>query len=219
LTDRLVLRKAPAGHNERTAVARTIAKDHDDKREAILKGAARLFADEGYGRASMAQVAQACGISKANIYHYYTSKEALLFDILELHLSGLRDHVAGLQHASADPEAQLRRITREILVAYKGRDAEHGVQLNAIRALPPEQQEHLKAYQRDLVAEVRARLCRLAPEPLAADRARMREMTMSYFAMVNWHFQWDGAASEAARAAYADTICDLILGGMARVGR
>ncbi|WP_418593994.1 TetR/AcrR family transcriptional regulator [Ponticoccus sp. (in: a-proteobacteria)] len=199
-------------------MARTIAKDHDDKREAILKGAARLFADEGYGRASMAQVAQACGISKANIYHYYNSKEALLFDILDVHLSGLRDHIAGLEHASPDPETQLRTITREILVAYKGRDAEHGVQLNAIRALPDTQQALLKAYQRDLVAQVRNRLARLAPPALAADRSAMRALTMSYFAMVNWHFQWDGQADEAGRAGYAETICDLLLGGMPRVG-
>lgn len=200
-------------------MARTIAKDHDDKREAILKGAARLFADEGYGRASMAQVAQACGISKANIYHYYNSKEALLFDILDVHLSGLRDHIAGLRHTSDDPETQLRTITREILVAYKGRDAEHGVQLNAIRALPEDQQSLLKAYQRDLVRAVRDRLAALAPEALASDRAAMRRLTMSYFAMVNWHFQWDGEADEAGRADYADTICDLLLGGMPRVAR
>lgn len=200
-------------------MARTIAKDHDDKREAILKGAARLFADEGYGRASMAQVAQACGISKANIYHYYDSKEALLFDILDVHLSGLRDHIAGLRHPSDDPETQLRTITREILVAYKGRDAEHGVQLNAIRALPEDQQSLLKAYQRDLVRAVRDRLAALAPAALASDRGAMRRLTMSYFAMVNWHFQWDGEAGEAGRADYADTICDLLLGGMPRVAR
>ncbi|ETA50816.1 TetR/AcrR family transcriptional regulator [Ponticoccus alexandrii] len=200
-------------------MARTIAKDHDDKREAILKGAARLFADEGYGRASMAQVAQACGISKANIYHYYNSKEALLFDILDAHLSGLRDQIAGLRHVSDDPERQLRTITREILVAYKGREAEHGVQLNAIRALPGDQQAVLIAYQRDLVAEVRDRLARLAPPALAADRSAMRALTMSYFAMVNWHFQWDDQADEAGRADYAEMICDLLLGGMPQVGR
>ena len=81
-------------------MARSIATDHDDKRLVILKAAARLFADEGYGRASMSALASACGISKANIYHYYSSKEALLFDILDTHLKGLRDRVCGLRFAS-----------------------------------------------------------------------------------------------------------------------
>ena len=63
-------------------MARTIAKDHDAKRAHILKTAARVFAEEGFARASMNQLARACGISKANIYHYYDSKDALHFDIL-----------------------------------------------------------------------------------------------------------------------------------------
>jgi len=50
-------------------MARTQAKDHGAKREAILEAAARVFASEGFDRASMAALAQDAGISKANIYH------------------------------------------------------------------------------------------------------------------------------------------------------
>ncbi|MEP5152247.1 TetR family transcriptional regulator, partial [Planktotalea sp.] len=50
-------------------MARPIAKDHDAKRAHILCEAAVVFARDGIARASMAQVAKACGISKANIYH------------------------------------------------------------------------------------------------------------------------------------------------------
>lgn len=195
-------------------MARPIASDHDDKRHAILKTAARLFAEEGYGRASMAQVAAACGISKANIYHYYPGKEALLFDILDTHLSSLRDRVSGLDFESEDPEAQLRAIVTELLLAYEGADAEHGVQLNAIRALPEPSQEILRGYQRDLVQVVRDRLRRLAPPSVAEDRERLRALTMSVFAMTNWHYQWDAKAGRAAREAYANLVCDLVIGGL-----
>ena len=106
-------------------MARSIAFDYDTKRGAILRAAARLFADEGYGRASMAEVARRCRISKANIYHYYPSKEALLFDMLETHLRDLRDRVLGLTFDSNDPKDQLRIIITEILLAYQGADAEH----------------------------------------------------------------------------------------------
>ena len=84
-------------------MARPIAKDHDQKRAAILKTAARVFADEGFDRASMAGLAKACGISKSLIYHYYPSKEALLYDILHTHLSALKGAVVGggLELASA----------------------------------------------------------------------------------------------------------------------
>lgn len=198
-------------------MARPIADDHDDKRAAILIAAARLFADQGYGSASMGALAEACGISKANIYHYYASKEAILFDILDTHLRGLRDRVAGIAHDSDDPEAQLRAIVREILMAYQGADAEHEVQLKSLFLLPEARQDTLRGYQRDIVAEVRSRLERIAPS-LAADRTRGRAVTMSVFAMLNWYYQWNTGAGAQARRDYAGLIVDLVLDGVRQPG-
>lgn len=198
---------------------RSLARNHDDKRQAILRGAAKLFAREGYGRASMAGVAAACGISKANIYHYYTSKDALLFDILDNHLRGLRDRICGLQLNCLDPADQLRAIVSELLLAYDGADAEHAVQLTAMTALPPQDQATLKAYQRDLVTFLRARIAQLAPTAVAADKSQLRALTMSVFAMVNWHYQWDGGADTQARGAYADLITRLVIRGLPNLDR
>jgi len=115
-------------------VPRPIAQDHDNKRAIILRAAARLFADEGYGRASMAEVARVCKISKANIYHYYTSKEVILFDMLESHLLFLNEKVSTLTYPSADPSDKLTHLMTEILLAYQGADAEHDVLLSATNA-------------------------------------------------------------------------------------
>ena len=92
----------------RHVMARSIAKDHEDKRSRILTIAAQQFAAQGYAHASMAQVSEACGISKANIYHYYPSKTALLFDILNSYLSELRDRVCGLAEQGLSPDERLR---------------------------------------------------------------------------------------------------------------
>lgn len=193
---------------------RSLARNHDDKRAAILKGAAQLFARDGYGRASMAGVAAACGISKANIYHYYASKDALLFDILDTHLRGLRDRICGLSFVSEDPADQLRLILADLLLAYDGADAEHAVQLTAMTALSKSDQAVLRAYQRDLVQFLRARLAQLAPPGVAQDKMRLRALTMSVFAMVNWHYQWDGGADAASRRDYADLIVGLVTRGL-----
>lgn len=196
-------------------MARTIAQDHEDKRDVILRAAARIIASEGYGRASMAMIAIEAGISKANIYHYYSGKDALLFDILSTHLKGLRDRICGLLFSSDDPEAQLRSILHELLLAYVGADAEHEVQLNALAALPETDQAVLREYQRDLVRFVRARVERLMDPALAADTSNVRAVTMSVFAMVNWHYKWDGQADAKARKAYADLVTRLIKKGVA----
>ena len=97
-------------------MARTRAKDYDDKRDAMLHQAAVVFARDGYDRASMAQLAAECGVSKALLYHYYASKEALLFAIVESHLSDLVDAVNGRWRALAPPpvEASSRRCSTPI---------------------------------------------------------------------------------------------------------
>ncbi len=195
-------------------MARTLAQDYDDKRAAILRAAARLFADEGYGRASMSQVAQECGISKANIYHYYPSKEALLFDMLDSHLSELRDRVVGLEFVSDDPKEQLREIITEVLLTYQGADAEHDVMLSAMQALPEPQQDKLRHYQKEATAVLRGRLAAICPPDVAADRARLWALTMSVFGMLNWHYKWSSSADEALRREHAGLISDLVIGGV-----
>ena len=64
-------------------MARGRAAGYDDQRELILARAAALFAQRGYPATSMNEVAQACGLSKATLYHYYRDKYALLVSIAE----------------------------------------------------------------------------------------------------------------------------------------
>lgn len=52
-------------------------------REAILAAAARSFADRGYHRTSLHEVAEDVGIQKASIFHHFASKEALYRAVLE----------------------------------------------------------------------------------------------------------------------------------------
>ncbi|WP_422049832.1 TetR/AcrR family transcriptional regulator [Shimia sp.] len=195
-------------------MARTIAKDHDQKRAHILKVAAKVFAAEGFDRASMTVLAKACGISKANIYHYYSGKDALLFDVLDSYLRALRDRVCGLALGELAPEAQLRALLREILLAYQGADDEHRVQSSGIARLPEAEQQVLRGYQRDMVAVMKKVVAANAPALFAEDAAHLHETTMSIFGMLNWYYMWQSAADEAARLRYADMVADLLLNGI-----
>ncbi|MDC0659586.1 TetR/AcrR family transcriptional regulator [Leisingera sp. SS27] len=195
-------------------MARTIAKDHDEKRAQILKSAAKVFADSGYDRASMTQLARECGISKANIYHYYDSKDAVLYGLLDTYLCELRDRVCGVDLAGLNAEDRLRRIVSEIMLAYQGADHEHQVQLGAMGALPEEQQKHLRGYQREMVQFMSDALKDVAPEIFNGDAAKLRGATMSVFGMLNWYYMWNSGAGSKAREDYAGLVADLTLSGV-----
>ncbi len=195
-------------------MARTIAKDHDQKRKQILKMAAKVFADQGFDRASMTLLAKECGISKANIYHYYDSKDAILYDILETYLRELRDRICNVDLNGLDPEEKLRKAVREILFAYQGADDEHRVQISGMSALTDDQQKRLRGYQMDLVNFMRDILRDLSPQSFGDDKDKLRGATMSVFGMLNWYYMWNSGAGPKAREDYADLVSSLTSDGV-----
>lgn len=195
-------------------MVRTIAKDYDDKRRHILDVAAEVFARQGIVRASMSDVAQACGISKANIYHYYPSKHGIVFDILDSYLSELRNLVFAIDRGSLTPQEQLHAITREILLAYKGMDHQHRIQVEGLPLLEEAKQQILKDYQRQLVALVSEVLIACAPTSLGDNKTESRNVTMSVFGMLNWFYMWNSDASNEDRECYARSVAELTLSGI-----
>ncbi len=195
-------------------MARTQAKDHGAKRDSILDAAARVFSQQGFDRASMSALAEEAGISKANIYHYYSGKDALLFDLLDSHLCKLRDRLRGLDLSTSTPEAQLKLIATELLLAYQGADNAHRVQSAGMAHLPAEQVQTLKNYQREMVRLVETVINQNAPDVFSNAPEKLRSATMSFFGMLNWHYMWAGGANDAERRAYAAHVADLMIGGL-----
>lgn len=189
---------------------RGLARDHAEKRDALRRGAAAHFAAHGYDRASMASVAAACGVSKALIYHYYDSKEALLFDLLEEHLSAL---AAAIDRAgqSGSPEDRLRDTIRAILLEYEDADDAHKVQLETLDTLPRDRRDPLVTLMRGMVDTLGERLDAATPGGLGPTR---RAVTMSVFGMLNWYYTWNRPGRGMDRTAYADLVTDLALSGM-----
>jgi len=195
-------------------LARTVAKDYDDKRGHILTRAAAVFAEQGFARASMSEIAKDCGISKANIYHYYDSKNALLFDILDTYLSALRDRVLSVSLVDLTPKEKLKCVVAEILFAYEGMDNEHKIQTEGLPLLSPNQQKILRDYQRDMVQRLGEILKEAAPKTFFANSQLLRSMVMSVFGMLNWFYMWNSGADSKTRREYAELVTILTLDGV-----
>ena len=194
-------------------MARTRAKDHDDKRIAIMETAARIFADDGYDRTSMAQLATECGVSKALIYHYYASKEALLFDIIDTHLGDLIDAVEEADRPDVSPEERLEGLVAGLLEAYRDADAKHKVQLGALTLLPGDQQAHLKGLERKLVARFSDAVRALDPGVFDS-KPLLKPVTMSLFGMLNWFYMWFRNDGQLSREGYAKLATKILIGGV-----
>lgn len=79
------------------------------KRQAILKAAGEVFREVGFERASMSDIRERIGGSKATLYNYFPSKEALFFEVMHQAKSGELQAITG----ALDPEA--RDIKHELV--------------------------------------------------------------------------------------------------------
>jgi len=199
-------------------MARPRASDHDEKRRAILERSAELFAAHGYDRASLSMLARACGTSKALLYHYYTDKSELLFDIIRSHLETLLAVTASPEGASErDPRSHLLGLAEALLEAYRSADSKHHVQINQLHLLPRPQQKILKDMERTLVDRFAAAVAPCLP-PAARDHALLKPLTMSLFAMLNWNHLWFREDGPISRSDYARLAVMLLIEGAEGIG-
>ena len=157
-------------------------------------------------------IAEACGVSKALMYHYYRSKDAVLFDLLQDHLQNLVTVVEAAAHSAGDGKDKLFAISATLLEAYRGADAEHQVQISSLKLLSPAQQEILKEMERKLVAVVSDAIADAIPHA-AKKRHLLKPLTMSLFGMLNWHYLWFRDGKGITREKYARMVTGLVLSG------
>jgi AcrR family transcriptional regulator len=208
-------------------MARPKSATHDIKRDAILDIAAQCFAVRSYPAASMNEIATACGTSKARLYHYYESKEAILFDLLDRHTQRLLGVIAQTeataQRKDLNERATLHELVRAFLQEYETSATRHAALLNDTQflsdAVDPEElgkgvspRELILNRQRDIVAAMTRFMKRAYPERLTA--TNQTALTMMLLGMINWTFTWLRPGGPISYAAFADEVIGMLEKGL-----
>jgi AcrR family transcriptional regulator len=196
-------------------MARGRSAGYDDQRDMILEHAALLFANRGYSATSMNQVAEACGLSKATLYHYYKDKSSLLISIAETHVSKLAALVAEEEASTHTDEQRLRRFIYRIVEEYAGAQDAHRVLTDDVRFLAEADRERVLDKEREVVAGFARAVSALRPGAPSDDLAK--PLTMLLFGMINWMFTWMKPGGRLDHAAIAPIVADLFLGGIGAV--
>ncbi|GAB3648273.1 TetR/AcrR family transcriptional regulator [Ramlibacter alkalitolerans] len=188
---------------------------YDGQREMIVARAAALFARGGYPGTSMNQVAEACGLSKATLYHYYRDKYALLVSIAEEHVTRLQGIVAEALADEATPAGQMRMLIRRLVEEYANAQNEHRVLTEDVKFLAAADRERILGKEREVVAAFARVVAALRPD--LRDAAMSKPLTMLLFGMVNWMFTWMKPDGPLAYDDLAPVVTDLFLGGLQAV--
>ena len=197
-------------------MARGRAAGYDDQREQILQQAAALFASQGYAATSMNAVAQACGLSKPTIYHYFRDKYALLLEICDAHLTrllALEREVRGVDYLNT--EQRLRDLILHFVQEYSQATHAHRVLTESVRYLEGEDKQQVLDKERALVAGFSEMLIQIRPDLEKAGLSKA--LTMLLFGMMNWMFTWLRSGGALDHEDMAPIVADLFLGGIGAV--
>ena len=198
-------------------MARPKSSQHELKRDEILDIAAQCFADRSYPAASMNDIAAAGGTSKARLYHYYESKEAILFDLLDRYtqrlLAVIGQSEATAQRRNLDDRAALHELVRSFLEEYENSATRHIALLHDTKFLGEAQRDLILNRQRDVVSAVTRFLRRAYPSRVTV--ANQTAVTMMLFGMINWTFTWLRPGGALSYAAFAEEVIALLERGLA----
>jgi AcrR family transcriptional regulator len=194
-------------------MARTQAADYGERRDRIVEKAAKLYAERGFLGASVSDLAKACRTSKSLIYHYYPSKEDILFDVMHSHVAVLLETAQTIAARPLAPKEKLRAITSEFMTHYVGAAARQKVLLNELGHLPKDRRAVIIAIQHKLVDTIQDILTQMRPE-LGGRTALKRPAAMLYFGMINWVHTWMDPSGAAKPAKIAELAANLFLDGI-----
>ena len=184
-------------------MARPTAPDHDDKAAAVLAAAGQVFAQRGYEGATMLDVAQAAGFSKAGVYHYFASKEHLLHGLLQGSLQEVVDDLTSADPGDeAEPAERLAALVDAYVRSFSTRLRVVTPLLLRLDLLRPEWRAEVKGLERQIVDRFEDAAGALG-HPVSA-----RAAAFLLLGAANWTYYWydpegDLSIEDLARGAAA----------------
>ncbi len=171
----------------------------DAKLEGVLAAGARVIAREGYGNATIRQVAHEAGMSLAGLYHYFSSKEELLFLIQHHTFGAILERLEERLEGVHDPRRRLSVMVANHLEHFLARMDDLRVCARDLESLSShyfEQVEALRHRYFGITLEIVESIGREA----GGSRAEPRLATLYLFGMLNWIYMWypdtDGVSGE-----------------------
>lgn len=183
------------------------------KRDEILLVAAEIFSEKGYRAATLNDVADAMGFTRAALYYYFENKQEMLTALMEMagaeHTANLQQHLA----ADVDVPEKVRRIIVSHVLAVINRPHLFTVFQAEVTELTPEAREQLAIGERGHVAAIAELLSTAMAE--GAFRARPpKPVALALLGMANTAARWYRPGRDLGRDEVAELIADLCLDGL-----
>jgi AcrR family transcriptional regulator len=190
------------------------AEDASERRRQVLETAARVICEKGYEGASIQDIAEACGLTKAGLYHHIRSKEHLLLEIMNYGMDVFEDQVMSPVLTIVDPLERLKTcMEKNILLVTLGWSKEVTIILHEHNTLTGDARAHINARKKRYLRFLEATFA----EAIRAGRIRQvnpKVAAFSLLGMVLWIYKWVRAEGAIPAQDLAHQMQDLLFSGL-----
>jgi TetR/AcrR family transcriptional regulator len=163
----------------------------------------------------MQDLAAACGVSKATLYHYVRDKHELLLQITQGHVLRLEAVVNEVVAAEPDAQQRLSALVLRFMQVYASAQHEHRVLTEDVKFLEAAERDEVLACQRRVVQAFADSVGALRPD--LQQQALHVPLALLLFGMMNWTFTWLRPGGPLTHATLAPVVLQLLLGGLPAV--
>ena len=187
-------------------------RPYDQRFDALLANAARVFADQGYDRTTMRDLAASSGMSLAGIYYYVRGKEDLLYHVQERCFTRVLEGSETALATAGDPHERLATFIRHHVTFFAAHMPEMKVLSHEAAALSGERLKRITQIKRRYVDRLEGLVKDVAPDWPAAERSAA---SYALFGMMNWIYNWYDPAGPLDAERLAELVTRIFLGGVA----
>jgi AcrR family transcriptional regulator len=191
----------------------TLTASGEARRAEIIEAAAALFDEFGFHRTSTAAIADRVGAAKATVYHYFKTKDEILYAIHDAWIEGLLSVYQKRADQEPDSMERLHAVFRDVLFLMHTQPGHVRVFFEYFRELPP-----------DLQRAARVKRDRYEGLVESSVLAGMRDgeirwqdprvATFALFGMCNWTYQWYRPGGRLGHAEIADQLFRIWVSGV-----
>jgi AcrR family transcriptional regulator len=193
-------------------------RHYDEKLQDLLKTAAKIFADKGFHRTSVRDIARATGMSLAGLYYYFRTKEELLYLIQERCFVTLLERWEEAAKPDLEPRARIRIFAENHLSFFWHNMHEMKVMAHEDESLTGEFNEKILVLKRRYVKVLMDSIAEL-PETQSGQAIDLRVATFSLFGMMNWIYTWYQPKRDLSLPALMEQMLRIYFFGILEAGK
>jgi AcrR family transcriptional regulator len=159
------------------------------KIEEIRKVIARLFASKGYHSTSLREIARELGMNQSSLYHYFNSKEEILFGLMNSAMDDALQTLEGICAESISPEDKLDKVLGFYTRYYAGDQDLLVLLVNEMNSLGENYRPILIEKQRRYVRLIQSILVELFEQQKMKD-IHPAVAAFAFFGMVHYTIKW-----------------------------